>query len=121
MTQPITTTTAPRLHVSVADAVATVQIDRPPANAFDPALITELLDALEPLTSDDDVRCVVVRGTGRFFVAGADIGVMRELTEETQRAMRPWIDVQRLLEQAPKPADNTVWHYLIGSYRLPPT
>ncbi|MBM4576067.1 hypothetical protein GS415_11840, partial [Rhodococcus hoagii] len=42
---------------------------RPPANAFDPALIAELLSVLPPLAADPDVRCIVVRGEGRFFVA----------------------------------------------------
>ncbi|MBM4517867.1 enoyl-CoA hydratase [Rhodococcus hoagii] len=57
------------LAVTCASGVATVTIDRPPANAFDPALIAELLSVLPPLAADPDVRCIVVRGTGRFFVA----------------------------------------------------
>ncbi|MEV5832728.1 enoyl-CoA hydratase-related protein [Nocardia sp. NPDC052112] len=95
--------TAAVLRPTVSEGIATITIDRPPANAFDPALITEFLNVLPPLVDDPDVRCIVLRGTGRFFVAGADIAVMRELTEATQRAMRPWVDVQRLLETAPKP------------------
>ncbi|MHA4853261.1 enoyl-CoA hydratase/isomerase family protein [Rhodococcus sp. MSC1_016] len=94
---------ATSVHADVADSVAVVRIERPPANAFDPALIAELLDTLKPLAADPDVRCIVLRGTGRFFVAGADIRVMRELSEETQHAMRPWIEVQQVLETAPKP------------------
>ncbi|MFQ6398825.1 enoyl-CoA hydratase/isomerase family protein [Nocardia sp. KC 131] len=107
-------TTAPRVRVSISDAVATVRIDRPPANAFDPALITELLGALEPLRTDPDVRCIVIRGTGRFFVAGADIAVMRELTEQTQHAMRPWVEVARLLETAPKPVLAAINGHALG-------
>ncbi|MEU7768174.1 enoyl-CoA hydratase-related protein [Nocardia sp. NPDC049190] len=91
------------LRSTVSDGIATITIDRPPANAFDPTVIAEFLSVLPPLVDDPDVRCIVVRGTGRFFVAGADIAVMRDLTEATQRAMRPWVDVQRLLETAPKP------------------
>lgn len=92
-----------RVRVSISSAIATVTIYSPPANAVDPALITELLDTLTPLADDPAVRCLVLRGTGRFFVAGADIAVMRNLTEETQRAMHPWVEVQKLLETAPKP------------------
>ncbi|RVW07048.1 enoyl-CoA hydratase [Prescottella agglutinans] len=102
------------VDVTVSNGVATVRIDRPPANAFDPALIAELLTALPPLAADPDVRCIVVRGTGRFFVAGADIRVMRELTEETQRAMRPWVDVQKLLEAAPKPVVAALNGHALG-------
>ncbi|MEV5652368.1 enoyl-CoA hydratase-related protein [Nocardia sp. NPDC052254] len=91
------------LRPAISEGIATITIDRPPANAFDPALIAEFLELLPPLVADPGVRCVVLRGTGRFFVAGADIAVMRELTEATQRAMRPWVEVARLLEIAPKP------------------
>jgi enoyl-CoA hydratase len=49
------------------------------------------------------VRCIVIRGTGRFFVAGADIGVLRDLSDSNQGAMRRWVDVQRILELAGKP------------------
>jgi len=106
--------TATCVNVTLSNGVATLTIDRPPANAFDPALIAELLAVLPPLTTDPDVRCLVVRGTGRFFVAGADIRVMRELTEETQRAMRPWIDVQKLLEAAPKPVVAALNGHALG-------
>ncbi|NKY58398.1 enoyl-CoA hydratase/isomerase family protein [Nocardia flavorosea] len=111
----MTAVSAPqRVHVSVSAAVATVTIDRPPVNAVDPALISELLTALPPLVADPGVRCLVVRGTGRCFVAGADIRVMRELTEETQRAMRPWVEVQRLLETAPKPVLAAINGHALG-------
>ncbi|MEV0109476.1 enoyl-CoA hydratase-related protein [Nocardia sp. NPDC050799] len=102
------------VRVSVRDAVATVVLDRPPANAFDPGLIAELRTTLEPLATDPEVRCLVLRGTGRFFVAGADIRVMRDLTEETQRAMRPWVDIARLLETAPKPALAAINGHALG-------
>ncbi|MFF9561005.1 enoyl-CoA hydratase-related protein, partial [Streptomyces albus] len=63
--------------VDVTDSIATVVIDKPPANAFNPSLIAELLDLLPTLASDQSVRAIVITGTGRFFVAGADITVMR--------------------------------------------
>ncbi|WP_072803191.1 enoyl-CoA hydratase/isomerase family protein [Rhodococcoides yunnanense] len=103
-----------RLRVSVDGATATIVIDRPPANAFDPALIAEFIDTLPAVLDSPDVRCVVVRGTGRFFMAGADISVMRELTEETQRAMRPWVDVQNLLVDAPKPVIAAINGHALG-------
>ncbi|MHC1560510.1 enoyl-CoA hydratase/isomerase family protein [Actinomycetospora sp. C-140] len=91
------------LQVSHEHAVATVRIDRPPANAVDPAMIEEFLAVLPPLAADPAVRAIVVTGTGRFFVAGADIAVMRDLSAGTQDRMRRWIEVQRLIERAPKP------------------
>ncbi|GGV63180.1 crotonase [Streptomyces longisporoflavus] len=102
------------LHVTRDGAVATIRVDRPKANAVDPAMIEEFLTALRPLTADPAVRCVVVTGTGRFFIAGADIAVMRDLSAENQAKMRRWIDVQRLIEQAAKPVVAAMNGHALG-------
>lgn len=106
--------TASVLEVTHDGAVATVRINRPPANAVNPALIGEFLTVLPPLTADQDVRCIVITGTGRFFVAGADIAVMRDLSAANQAEMRRWIDVQRLLELAPKPVIAAMNGHALG-------
>ncbi|MGW5718730.1 enoyl-CoA hydratase/isomerase family protein [Amycolatopsis sp. NPDC003865] len=94
--------------------VATIRIDRPPANAVNPALIAEFLEVLPPLVEDPDVRCLVITGTGKFFVAGADIAVMRDLSDANQAEMRGWIEVQRLLERAPKPVIAAMNGHALG-------
>ncbi|WP_235882253.1 MULTISPECIES: enoyl-CoA hydratase/isomerase family protein [Streptomyces] len=102
------------LHVTRDGAVATVRVDRPKANAVDPAMIEELLATLPPLAADPEVRCIVVTGTGRFFVAGADIAVMRDLSAQNQAKMRRWIHVQRMIEQAPKPVVAAMNGHALG-------
>jgi enoyl-CoA hydratase len=102
------------LDVTRDGAVATVRIDRPPANAVNPAMIKEFLSVLPPLAADPDVRCIVITGTGRFFVAGADIAVMRDLSPGNQAEMRRWIDVQRMLELAPKPVIAAMNGHALG-------
>ncbi|GHE84089.1 enoyl-CoA hydratase [Amycolatopsis deserti] len=104
----------PVLTITRDAGVATIRIDRPPANAVDPAMITEFGQVLPPLVDDPDVRCLVITGTGRFFVAGADIAVMRDLSEANQAKMRGWIDVQRMLERAPKPVIAAMNGHALG-------
>jgi enoyl-CoA hydratase len=104
----------PVLTITRAAGVATIRIDRPPANAVNPAVIAEFREVLPPLAEDPGVRCLVLTGTGRFFVAGADIAVMRDLSEANQAAMRGWIDVQRLLERAPKPVIAAMNGHALG-------
>lgn len=106
--------TTSMLEVTRDGAVATIRINRPPANAVNPALISEFLTVLPPLAADQDVRCIVITGTGRFFVAGADIAVMRDLSAANQAEMRRWIDVQRLLELAPKPVIAAMNGHALG-------
>ncbi len=102
------------LKVTQEGGVATVRIDRPPANAVDPAMIAEFLTVLPPLVSDPAVRCIVITGTGKFFIAGADIAVMRDLSAANQAEMRGWIDVQRILELAPKPVVAAMNGHALG-------
>ncbi|HEX4788768.1 MAG TPA: enoyl-CoA hydratase-related protein [Actinospica sp.] len=102
------------LRVTRDGAVATVRVDRPKANAVDPAMIEEFLSVLPPLAEDPGVRCIVITGTGRFFIAGADIAVMRDLSDANQAKMRRWIDVQRVLELAPKPVIAALNGHALG-------
>jgi enoyl-CoA hydratase len=94
--------------------VATVVFDNGPANTVDPALIEGLISALPGVLDDPAVRCVVIRGTGRIFVGGADIRVMRQLDPDTYRAMRRWIEIQRAIEQAPKPVVAALNGHALG-------
>jgi enoyl-CoA hydratase len=68
--------------------VATVQLNRPKVlNALNLHLMVELVEALETLDNDPDVRCIVIHGSERAFAAGADITEMAEAssTEMLQR------------------------------------
>jgi enoyl-CoA hydratase len=94
--------------------IATVVFDNGPANTVDPGVIDGLIDALPAVTDDPAVRCVVVRGTGKIFVGGADIRVMRRLDPSVYRAMRRWVEVQRLLELAPKPVVAALNGHALG-------
>ena len=57
----------------VENFIATVTIDRPPVNALNDKLMDELSACFVDLSERDDVRCVIITGAGRSFVAGADI------------------------------------------------
>lgn len=57
--------------------VGTVTLDRPERNnAMDAATAEALREAAVELVSDDDVRCLVLTGTGATFNTGADLSVL---------------------------------------------
>lgn len=67
-----------------AGAVASVILNRPRNhNALTPEMIVELRDIFNQLGSDDGVRVIILRGRGRSFCAGADLGSMRAAAEFT--------------------------------------
>ncbi len=58
----------------VEDHVATITLHRPERlNAFTGTMMREMIDAFDRIDGDDDVRAVVVTGSGRGFCAGADL------------------------------------------------
>ena len=57
-----------------SSGVATIALNRPKAlNAFDGKMHEEVHDALDDVAADEEVRCLVFRGEGRGFSAGADL------------------------------------------------
>jgi enoyl-CoA hydratase/carnithine racemase len=62
------------IRYAVDDHVATVTFARPDKlNAFRARTLRELLEVLDRIDADDDVRAAVVTGEGRAFCAGADL------------------------------------------------
>lgn len=63
-----------------AGHVATITINRPKAlNALNGAVLGGLEAIVDALATDADVRVVIITGTGKAFVAGADIAQMSSL------------------------------------------
>lgn len=64
-----------QIDYKVEDKVASITLNRPERlNAFTTQMARELLDVMDVIDNDDDVRVVVVTGAGRGFCAGADLG-----------------------------------------------
>jgi len=92
--------------------IRTVWLDNPPVNAVNGGIIAALWDAFEQL--DDDVRAVVLRGTGeRAFSAGADISGFVGGSAEGERpaGIQPVAD---LIERAPVPVVAAIHGYCLG-------
>lgn len=63
--------------------VATLTLNRPEVhNAFDDAMIAELIQALDTLSADDNVRVLVLNANGKNFSAGADLNWMRSMASK---------------------------------------
>ncbi len=72
--QPIYETETPVLY-EVKDQIAWITMNRPDFhNAQNGQMTYALDDAFKRATTDDNVRCIVLAGTGKHFSAGHDIG-----------------------------------------------
>ena len=80
------------IRYEVDDHIATLTLHRPERmNAMNIATIMELLDAIDHLDADDDVRCAIVTGAGRAFCAGADLADGRDTFASETWAEEPHI------------------------------
>jgi len=62
------------ISYEVSDSILTLTLSRPEKlNAFNRAMLAELLDAFDRADADDGVRAIIVTGAGRAFCAGADL------------------------------------------------
>ncbi|MFT4212921.1 MAG: enoyl-CoA hydratase/isomerase family protein [Microbacterium sp.] len=75
------------IEVEVADAVATLTLNRPHVrNAVDDAMRSELAEAVARIHADDGIRVVILTGAGPAFCAGGDIAGMQQRLDEGERA-----------------------------------
>lgn len=100
-----------------ARRIATVLLNRPArGNAFDQTMLDELDQAMAALAGRDDVRIVVLRGSGRHFCTGADLAPRAaEAHAEHQAGPHASLrDVLVRLERLPKPLLAVVHGAAIG-------
>jgi enoyl-CoA hydratase len=70
------------LDYEVEDNIALITINRPDSlNALNADLLFELSAAVSLAEADYDVRALIFTGSGRAFIAGADIGNLQKLSD----------------------------------------
>lgn len=63
--------------LSKEDHIASLILNRPEKkNAINRKMMTELIEAIEDIGRDDDVRVLVIKGADKAFCSGADIDIM---------------------------------------------
>lgn len=106
------------LILEKSGAVATLTFNRPAAlNALNQAMLGEIELAVRELAVDEEVRAVIVTGSGtRAFVAGADIRELRALegTPEGEAFARAGHRVLRSLSELDKPSIAAINGFALG-------
>ncbi len=104
------------VNYTVEDRVATVTISNPPANVLTTPLMTELDKVIGELTGNDDVKVLVLAGSGTLFVAGADIKEIASISSPTrgEELARMGQGVFDKIEQMRKPVIAAITGFCLG-------
>ncbi|HKP17101.1 MAG TPA: enoyl-CoA hydratase-related protein [Gaiellaceae bacterium] len=104
-----------RLERLPDERIAVVTLDRPPLNAIDEQLATELAAAAAELAADPDTHAVLVRSAlDGVFMAGADITEFQRIqTEGAERALRGQ-DVMNAVAELPQPTVAAINGHALG-------
>jgi enoyl-CoA hydratase len=106
------------IHVDKDGPVAVVTLNRPSVlNALNAKMLGELSFALVELDRNDDVRAVIVTGSGeRAFAAGADIGELHELSSALEGAQkaRTGQSITRQIERMRAPVIMAINGFALG-------
>jgi len=103
------------ITVSKADGIGYLTMNNPKVlNALTPETTKELNAAIRELNEDPEVRVVITTGSGKLFVAGADISYMSNMTPEQAIGYSKECDeLVNLIENASKP-----WIAAINGFAL---
>ncbi len=98
-----------------SDHVATITINRPDKlNALNGPTRCELIDVLNDLRNDQDVRVVIITGAGKAFIAGADISEFEGRTPVDQFRVMKEPTVFEAVEMFPKPVIAAINGFCLG-------
>ena len=100
------------IGVSSEGAVGIVEIQRPPHNFFDNALINQIADAFEAFDKDNNIRAYVLCAQGKSFCAGADFA-NRPQTGAAESGKHLYKEATRLF-RAKKPSVGAIHGPAIG-------
>ena len=93
------------VKVEVRDGVAILSLNNPPVNQLSEHFVREMADALIQAAADNGIKAVILTGTGKNFIAGADITEMQKVKDKNILLPRVMENHRFIngIEDAPKP------------------
>jgi 3-hydroxyacyl-CoA dehydrogenase/enoyl-CoA hydratase/carnithine racemase len=93
------------LKVDVKDGIALITMNNPPVNQFSSAFTDELKEAVNGAIEDEKIKALILTGTGKNFVAGADITEVQQ-AKKKEEVYKPLLALAQFfskIETNPKP------------------
>ena len=103
------------VRVEIDQAIATIRLERPPMNALNAQVQSEIAAAAAAVSDDQQVRGVVIYGGEKVFAAGADIKEMADasyttMAQDSRRLQDSFTAVARI----GKPVVAAITGYALG-------
>ena len=95
--------------LTLENAIAVITINNPPINATSHAVRSGIVDALDQIDGNDDIRAAILICDGKTFIAGADVS---EFGQPPKAPTLP--DVIKRIEAATKPVIAAIHGHALG-------
>ena len=104
------------VKVEVKDGVAILALNNPPVNQLSEHFVREMADAFLQAFTDKAIKAVVLTGTGRNFIAGADITEIQKVKDKNFLLPRVMGNHRFInaIEDAPKPVIAAINGHCLG-------
>jgi len=103
------------VSLEVSDQVATLLLQRPPMNALNRQMQTEIREAAQEIATRRDIGAVVLYGGPKVFAAGADIKEMSDMSyQDMLLASADLQDAFTSVARIPQPTLAAVTGYALG-------
>ena len=104
------------VKVEVKDGVAILSLNNPPVNQLSEHFVREMADALLQASTDTSIKAVILTGTGKNFIAGADITQIQPIKDKNLLFPRV-LENNRFIngiEDGPKPVIAAINGHCLG-------
>ena len=104
------------VKVEVKDGVAILALNNPPVSQLSEHFVREMTDAFLQAFTDKAIKAVVLTGTGRNFIAGADITEIQKVKDKNFLLPRVMENHRFInaIEDAPKPVIAAINGHCLG-------
>jgi 3-hydroxyacyl-CoA dehydrogenase/enoyl-CoA hydratase/carnithine racemase len=104
------------VKVDVKDEVAILKLNNPPVNQLSEPFVREIADAIMEAFQDQEIKAVILTGTGKNFIAGADINEIKGVRDKDLLLSRV-MELNRFMnaiEDGPKPVIAAINGHCLG-------
>ena len=93
------------IKVQIENGVAVLTMDNPPVNQLSEHFALQLIQAISEGFQDSNIKAIVLTGTGKNFVAGADLTQIYKIydKERIRTRSKGFSDFLNQIEMGPKP------------------